>query len=244
MYQFGPYNEQHATAGTFAMRRQLLQQTSYEENAALAEEKHFLKNYTIPFVQLDPIKTILVFSHIHNTFDKKTLIQGGETDFCKKSPKKVDLFVQDADIRDFYMNKIDGLLKNYEPGQPKYKPDVLKQTMELKEKREKEMMNRMIQKKTGIIMKRSDGTSHELTIEEIKVLLNKQQTQLSSVHTKMKELIVENAILKEKLGTSDHELQSIQQASVSQVNRLQKEDDEKIRNKVLEKTETKTETVG
>mgnify|MGYP005989328827 CR=1 FL=1 len=220
MYQFGPYNEQHATAGTFAMRRELLKQTSYEENAALAEEKHFLKNYTIPFAQLDPLKTILVFSHIHNTFDKKTLIQGGETEFCKKSSKKVDLFVKYADIRDFYMNKIDDLLKNYEPGQPKYKPDVLKQTKELKEKREKEMMNRMTQKKTGIVMKRSDGTSHDLTIDEIKILLNKQQTQLNTVHLKMKELVTENAILKEKIkekeerGNSTHtEVKVIQQTS-------------------------------
>ena len=75
MIQFGPYGPNHATAGTFAFRRQLLKQTSYDDTAALAEEKHFLKNYTIPFVQLNPLKTILVFSHIHNTFDKKKLLE-------------------------------------------------------------------------------------------------------------------------------------------------------------------------
>ena len=42
--------------------------------AVLAEEKHFLKNYTIPFVQFDPFKTILVVSHEQNTFDKKKLL--------------------------------------------------------------------------------------------------------------------------------------------------------------------------
>ena len=38
-----------------------------QQLAALAEEKEFLKNYTIPMVQLDPMQVILVFSHSHNT---------------------------------------------------------------------------------------------------------------------------------------------------------------------------------
>ena len=53
MYQFGPYGPNHGTAGTFAFRKELLKQTSYDENASLAEEKCFLKNYSVPFVQLD-----------------------------------------------------------------------------------------------------------------------------------------------------------------------------------------------
>ena len=72
MYQFGPYGPNHATAGTFAFKRELLEDHMYDDNAALAEEKAFLKNYSVPFVQLEPKKTILVFSHIHNTFDKKS----------------------------------------------------------------------------------------------------------------------------------------------------------------------------
>ena len=56
MYQFGPYGPNHATAGTFAFKRELIHNTKYDSNAALAEEKSFLKDYTIPFVQLDPMK--------------------------------------------------------------------------------------------------------------------------------------------------------------------------------------------
>ena len=78
MYQFGPYSPNHATAGTFAFKRELLKTHKYDDHAALAEEKAFLKNYTVPFVQLEPKKTILVFSHIHNTFDKKKLLENGE----------------------------------------------------------------------------------------------------------------------------------------------------------------------
>lgn len=72
--EFGPYGPNHATAGTFAMKRELLTQTAYDDTSLMAEEKHFLKNYTIPMVQLDPKKTILVVSHLHNTFDKKKLL--------------------------------------------------------------------------------------------------------------------------------------------------------------------------
>ena len=74
MYQFGPYKPTHATAGTFAFKKELLEGTAYDDDAALAEEKSFLKDYTVPFVQLDPKKVILVFSHEHNTFDKKKLL--------------------------------------------------------------------------------------------------------------------------------------------------------------------------
>ena len=43
MFQFGPYGPNHATAGTFAFKKELLQITRYEDDAKLAEEKQFLK---------------------------------------------------------------------------------------------------------------------------------------------------------------------------------------------------------
>ena len=73
--RFGPYGKNHATANTFAFRRKLLDITSYQNDATFAEEKHFLKNYTIPFVQLHSRKTILVISHDSNTFDKNKIIK-------------------------------------------------------------------------------------------------------------------------------------------------------------------------
>ena len=39
IYQFGPYGKTHATAGTFAFKRKLLEQTSYDDEATVAEEK-------------------------------------------------------------------------------------------------------------------------------------------------------------------------------------------------------------
>ena len=88
--------------------------------AALAEEKHFLKGYTIPFVQFDPLKTILVFSHEHNTFDKRTLLEGGWNKYMKESDKTVDMFIKEPELKEFYMEKITEVLKEYELGEPKY----------------------------------------------------------------------------------------------------------------------------
>ena len=90
LWQMGPYNQQHATAGTFAFRKELLNITKYNEEASLAEEKEFLHNYTIPFVQLDSMKTILVFAHDH--YDKEDIDKSNEK-FTKKSSKS-DHFIK------------------------------------------------------------------------------------------------------------------------------------------------------
>jgi hypothetical protein len=141
MWQAGPYNPNHATAGTFAFRTELLKHTRYDDHASLAEEKLFLKDYTVPFAQLDPLKTILVFSHEHNTFDKKKLLENPHPQFFKPSPDKtVDSFIRNANesaIKEFFLKDIDEALREYEPGLPKMKPDVLKQIKEIDEERRK-----------------------------------------------------------------------------------------------------------
>ena len=86
MFKFGPYGPNHATAATFAFKRELLKQTRYDETSCIAEEKKFLKDYTIPFVQLDPLKVILVFSHNHNSVNKKELLAQGQSKFINTSP--------------------------------------------------------------------------------------------------------------------------------------------------------------
>lgn len=130
MYQFGPYGPNHSTAATFAFRRELLNCTSYNDSECIAEEKKFLKDYTIPFVQLNPFKTILVFSHIHNSYDKKDMLET-PNQHVKLSTKTVDDFVDDSTVKQFFMHDIDDILNNYEPGKPIYKPDVLEQIQQL-----------------------------------------------------------------------------------------------------------------
>ena len=150
MYQFGPYKENHSTAATFAFRRELLQQTRYDDAACLAEEKHFLKNYTIPFVQLNPLKSILVFSHNHNSFDKKMLLDVPPSKYVKVSDKQVTDFIKEQSVLDFFMVDIDELLEFYEPGNPIYKPDVLQQMKEIQEKRDKIIEEHKKQQETNL----------------------------------------------------------------------------------------------
>jgi flagellar biosynthesis chaperone FliJ len=176
MFQFGPYGPNHATAGTFAFKRELLKDHRYEDHAALAEEKAFLKNYSVPFVQLEPKKTILVFSHIHNTFDKKKLLEQGENDYQKTSPRTVDEFVKDVDMRQFYMEKIDGLLQNYQPGDPSNKPDVLKQIKEIEE--ERKSMSAQQNGSQGQIVLNQNGQQIVLNNDQIVQIIQKQQEQL------------------------------------------------------------------
>ena len=181
MYQFGPYGPNHSTAGTFAFKRELLKDHKYDDNAALAEEKAFLKNYTVPFVQLEPKKTILVFSHIHNTFDKKKLLENGENQFQKSSPRTVDEFVKEPDMKEFYMETIDTLLKEYQPGDPSNKPDVLKQIKEIELERKKMAEQQQQANGGGKIIINQNGQNIELNNQQIVQIMQKQQEQLQQL---------------------------------------------------------------
>lgn len=90
----GPFANNHGTAGTFAFYRELLETQAFEEGAERAEESFFLNQFTIPMVQLDPLRTIISMSHGSNTFDKKQLIAKG------KSPnmRKVNAFPSDSTL--------------------------------------------------------------------------------------------------------------------------------------------------
>ena len=104
IYLFGPYGDSHATAGTFAFKKRLLQETKYDDEAECAEEKAFLKNYSIPFVQLDPKKSILVFAHKYNTFDKRQLLVNPNPKVVKATKLKVKQFIKDKELLQFYLN--------------------------------------------------------------------------------------------------------------------------------------------
>ena len=182
MYQCGPYGPNHATAGTFAFRTELLKLTKYDEGAALAEEKEFLKNYTIPFVQLDPLKTILVFSHIHNTFDKKILLNNQHPQFCKESPKTISQFIRNSNedkIKQFFLEDIEDLLNKYEPGQPKMKPDVLAQIKKIEKERAE--LDKQQPQHAQIMMNQPGMEPVALTNEQIVQLIQQLQTQIQSL---------------------------------------------------------------
>lgn len=207
MYQCGPYGPNHATAGTFAFKVRLLDDTRYEDHAALAEEKAFLKGYTVPFVQLDPMKTILVFSHDHNTFDKKRLLDNPHPDYFKPSTKTVDEFIAkpaEEHIKRFFLDDIDDLLATYEPGEPKMKPDVLEQTKKIEQERKK--MQAAAQGMPPSIMVNEPGKApRALSPEETLQLIQKQQQDLQMLverNKELEEIVVElqNQLLKKVSG--------------------------------------------
>lgn len=207
MIQCGPYGPNHATAGTFAFKKELLEQTKYEDNAALAEERAFLKDYTIPFVQLDPLKTILVFSHEHNTFDKRKMFdQKQDPKYFKESGKVVTNFIRrksEKSIKKFFLEDIDNLLKFYEPGLPKMKPDVLVQIKEIEKKRE-QMIEDAIQKQKDngpILLQQGDGKDPiHITNKQAVDIMKNQQEQIRKLMEHKNQNDKLNSLLKEKVS--------------------------------------------
>jgi glycosyltransferase involved in cell wall biosynthesis len=105
IWQFGPYGPNHATAGTFAFKRKLLKETGYDDDAEMAEEKQFLKNYTVPFIQLNPLKSILCFAHDKNTFDKRRLLQNPNPDYVRETKMTPKNFIKNKAIANFYIEQ-------------------------------------------------------------------------------------------------------------------------------------------
>ena len=206
MYQFGPYKATHGTAGTFAFRREMLKESRYDEEACLAEEKSFLKDYTVPFVQLDPDKVILVFSHEQNTFDKRKLLDNANPQFVKESSKTIDDFIKDKDLKDFYLN-LDSLLEYYSPGDPAMKPDVLKQMIKLEETRRKhaeQQLSNYMAKGHSITLQQEGQPTKTLKMPEIVELIKKQQAQLQQFATRIAQHEQLNKALMEKLKLSEN----------------------------------------
>jgi len=231
MYQFGPYGPNHATAGTFAFKRTLLNQCRYEDKAALAEEKAFLKNYTIPFVQLDPLKSILVFSHEHNTFDKRKLLDNPHPKFVNESNKKVDDFIKENDLKHFFMNEIETLLKDYEPGRPSMKPDVLQQIIEIEEMRRKEMekaaMQLQLQNNSKVCLKDINGTTKELDNSEVVKILQTQQQQLQGMSIELNSKNDEINAYKEEIINLNNKLETLRKLNLGLIKQVKETNNNK-----------------
>jgi glycosyltransferase involved in cell wall biosynthesis len=188
LYQFGPYKENHATAATFIFRKELLQQTSFSEDAMLAEEKDFLKDYTIPLIQLNTTKTILVLAHIHNTFDKKKLLKNNNLG-VKESTYSLNNFIKDKKLKNFYTKELNSVLEKYPLGNIKFKPDVLKQINELLESRN-EHMQQMYQNYINQMGQK---------LQMMEQLIEEKDKKLQEKDRLIQELFKQNKTLKEKL---------------------------------------------
>jgi len=202
MLQFGPYGPNHATAATFAFKKELLQKTKFDEESCVAEEKKFLKDYTIPFVQLDSTKSILVFSHNHNSFDKKELLQQLPNPNIHETTLLAKDLIVEKEILKFFMEDIDQLLDNYELGKPDNKPDVKKQLAEIKLEREKKnqeymkqqadyqeiLNNATMMSNPAITQKKINEQS--MMIQQLMFENNQLNEQVQYLNNKIKQLIL------------------------------------------------------
>ena len=199
MKRFGPYGPNHATAGTFAFKRKMIKNNRYNDDACLAEERAFLKDYTVPFVQLDPMKVILVFSHEHNTFDKRKLLVNANPDVVRDSPKKVMDFIKDNNLRKFYLSDLEKLLEDYAPGRPEMKPDVIAQTLQLEKDRAKMAEDAAAAGGGGkIVIQQAGQPPIELNNQQVVQILQNLQVEVDSQKNEIERLTCENEALRQK----------------------------------------------
>jgi len=179
IYKFGPYGNNHATAGTFAFKRELLNNTSYKDDSCFAEEKHFLNNYTIPLLQLNPFKTILVFKHAHNTIDKEQFIKDGDSKYVTKTDYKHDKFFMNEQEVLFYDTQIHNDLSQYDHGLPKHKPDVLQKLKEIRESNENDnQKSNENDNPNGQMFMTDDTGRRQITNRDLIQYYNKQKEAL------------------------------------------------------------------
>jgi len=99
IYTFGPYSNSHATNGTLCYTKSFVKDRLYETEATMAEEKYFLDDFTIPILQLEPLKTILCISHGNNTVDKNKF-----KNVNNEIPMKLKNIIKDKKVLNFYKN--------------------------------------------------------------------------------------------------------------------------------------------
>lgn len=97
IYRSDTWGPRHALNGTFAFHRSHLRRHRFDDEAQLAEEGSFLRNFTTPVLQLAPERSILCISHSGNTVDKDFVMGSGQRD-----PRTLADVVTDAHLMRFY----------------------------------------------------------------------------------------------------------------------------------------------
>jgi glycosyltransferase involved in cell wall biosynthesis len=210
VYQCGPYKQNHSTAATFAFRKELLKQTKFEDKDSMSEEFKFLKGYTIPLIQLDPIQTILVFSHNHNSLNKEKLLEKPEQFKIKLSSYNVSDFIKEPELENFYKYNMNNLLEHYEPGRPENKPIILSDIKKAEEKREqklKEIAER--QKIIDSLKNIGNETQKEKISTDISQLKKSYEKKLEDKNLLINELFKKVRLLTEENNALKNKLQEM-----------------------------------
>ena len=145
------------------------------------------------------MKSILVFSHIHNSFDKKQLLEQLPNPYVNVVDKTIDDFVKEPNVKHFFLEEIDNSLGTYEPGRPEYKPEVFKQMEELTKQRE-----------TMAIQKQQ--------VNQIE-LIKKYENKLTEQSNMINNLLQENNMMKIKNDYLENKIKEIIQKSILEKSR-------------------------
>ena len=196
MFQCGPYKQYHSTAATFAFKKELLLETSYDDKIALSEENKFTKGYTIPLIQLDTLKSILVFSHKHNSLNKEKLLKNPEQTLTIPSRYVVDDFIKDPVLKQFYMHDMNKVLEDYEPGRPEHKPLLLEQMKKMELERDKRTAehNKMLEAQQKLL-----STIYKPFNKDVEALRNEYEKKLSDKNVIINELLKKIKMLNAEL---------------------------------------------
>lgn len=87
MKTFGP---NHSINSCMAWKKEYLEKNSHDPSKEFGEEQSFTKNYTEPMVSLDPFSTVILSSHITNTFGKKLFFIAIQNDIPSGAEKIID----------------------------------------------------------------------------------------------------------------------------------------------------------
>jgi hypothetical protein len=156
-----------------------------------------------------------VFSHNHNSFDKKELLKDGPNPTIHETPVTPAELVKDAGILKFFMEDIDPFLDAYEPGRPENKPDVTKQLIEMRDKREK-MMAEHLKKQT----------EYNETMNKLQLANNTDASQgkINEMTSVIQQLMVENGKLTDKVKYLEDKIKTLITERIQERMKGQQED--------------------
>ena len=115
VWMYGPKGVNCCTNGTLAYWKSFFGNNRYDETATKAEERLFLRDYTVPVLQMNSEDVIVCISHSSNTVDKRRMIAPGvNNSLFRKSSLKLRDVVKEPEIRKFYKS----LAEDYCGGPP------------------------------------------------------------------------------------------------------------------------------
>ena len=118
------------------------------------------------------------------------MLVNANPNFTKPSDKKVEEFIRlehEHGIKKFFMEDIEGALEKYEFGLPVMKPDVLKQIVELEEKRKK-MMEEKKNDPENLTVQINGGPPEKLNLQNAIKIIQIQSQDIEKLKARIVEL--------------------------------------------------------